>query len=48
VCPEDHVTGVIADDSIGVGGAIIEQLGQCFQGSLGSVSLLGGERAEGN
>jgi len=45
VGPEDHVTGMIADDGIGVGGTVIEELCQCFHGSLGPMGLLGGEHA---
>ena len=42
-----HVAGDKADDSIRVGGAIVEQVGDALHGGLGAMGLLGGKRADG-
>jgi len=48
VCPEDHVTGMEANDSIRMGGAIVEQVSEGLHGGLSAVSLLGGKGTKGD
>jgi len=48
MCPEDHVTGMEANDSIRMGGAIVEQVSEGLHGGLCAISLLGGEGTKGN
>jgi len=49
VCPKDHVAGMIANDSIRMGGTIIEQVHEGLHGGLhGAGSLLGGKGTKGN
>jgi hypothetical protein len=44
---EDHVTGMEVDFGIRMYGAVVEQLGECLEGSLGAMGLLGGKGANG-
>ena len=48
VCPEDHVTGMEANDSIRMGGTIVEQVSDGLHGGLSAISLLGGKGTKGN
>jgi len=49
VRPKDHVTGMIANDSIRGGGTmIIEQVCEGLHGGLHAVGLLGGKGTKGN
>jgi len=47
VHPQDHVTGMEINDSIWMGGVIIEQICEGLHGSFGSIEL-GGKGAKGN
>eukprot|EP00957_Ditylum_brightwellii_P018914 1422276-Ditylum_brightwellii.AAC.1 len=38
---QDHVAGMVSQDSIRVGGCIIQELRDCFCGLAGGVFLLG-------
>ncbi len=46
--PQNHVTGMEANDSIRVCGATIEQVSEGLHGGLSAISLLGGEGTKGN
>ena len=43
---EDHVTGVEADDCVGMGGSVIEEAGACCHGGFGTVGLGAGDGVE--
>jgi hypothetical protein len=44
---EDHVTGAIADDCIGVRSAVVEELGEGLKSGGGAVGLLRGKCSDG-
>jgi len=48
MCPEGHVTGMEANDSIRMGGTIVEQVSEGLHGGLCAISLLGGKGTKGN
>jgi hypothetical protein len=44
---EDHVTGMVADGSIGVGSTVVQELGGCGHGGSGALALLGCKGSNG-
>lgn len=44
---QHHVARIVSDRGIGMGGAVVEELGESLHGCCGAVGLLGGERADG-
>jgi len=46
VCPERHVAGMILDDSMWMGGTVVEELCEGFHGGFGAFCLLRGQSAE--
>jgi len=48
VCPEDFVAGMKMDDSIWMGGTIVEQVSEGLHGGLGAIGLLSGESTKGH
>jgi len=45
---EAHVASSVADDCVGMGRAIVEEMGAGLGGGLSALCLGGHERAEGN
>jgi len=48
VGPQDHVTGMVSNDGIGMCCTIIEEVCESLEGGLGAVGLLGGKGAKGH
>jgi len=46
VCPERHVAGMIPDDSMWMGGTVVEELCEGFHGGFGAFCLLRGQSTE--
>ena len=45
---ENHVASGVVDDCVGMGGAIVEEMGTGLGGGLSALCLGGRERAEGD